>query len=142
MVNVRPESSERPHVSTAPKSSRLKETLDKILDKGVVIDAQTRIALGDCDLLALEAILILSSFKTAALIGLDFPEGINLDTPAWKDLLSKQPCPLCGKESRPKDLKDVGCPWCGWNYYPMDKESEETFDDEREKRYGRRETVE
>jgi len=137
MVNLRPESSERPHVSTAPKSSRLKETLDKILDKGIVIDAQTRIALGDCDLLALEAILILSSFKTAALIGLDFPEGTNLDTPAWKDLLSKQPCPLCGKESRPKDLKEEGCPWCGWNYHPQYDEDKESFEEERGFRFGK-----
>lgn len=102
-------------VIVRPESSGLKEVLDRILDKGVVIDTNLRVTLADFDLLALNALVILSSFKTAAKIGLDFPEGTKLDTPAWKDLISKQPCPVCGMESRARDLKEEGCPWCGWN---------------------------
>lgn len=105
-------------VNLIRKNSRegLKQTLDKILDKGVVIDTNAYVGLNDFDLLELNALMILSSFKTAGKIGLDFPEGTNLNTPAWKDLISKVPCPLCGKESRPRDLKEEGCPWCGWNF--------------------------
>jgi len=97
------------------EQSGLSELLDRILDKGIVVDATVRATLMGVDLLGIEATIILSSFKTAATIGLDFPSGTDLDTPAWKDLISKQPCPLCGMESRPKDLKEEGCPWCGWN---------------------------
>jgi rubredoxin len=115
----------------------LKETLDRILDKGVVIDLNARACLGDFKLLGINAIIILSSFKTAAKIGLDFPEGTNLNTPAWKDLLAKQPCPLCGKEQRTKELKEEGCPWCGWNYRPKYKEDKKNFVAERKYRYGK-----
>ena len=97
------------------ENSGLKQVLDRILDKGVVIDTNLRASLVDLDLLALNAHVTLSSFKTASKIGLDFPEGTNLDTPAWKDLMFKQSCPVCGMESRTTDLKEEGCPWCGWN---------------------------
>jgi len=118
-----------------PESSGLKEVLDQILDKGIVIDLNARVALSDFDLLGINATVILSSFKTAAKIGMDFPEGTKMDTPAWKDLLSKQPCPLCGKESRTKDLKEEGCPWCGWNYRPRYKDDHGGFEEERKHRY-------
>lgn len=98
-----------------PESSGLKQILDRILDKGTVIDTKLRATLADLDLLAINAQMVLSSFKTAERIGLDFPEGTNLDTPAWRNLISKQPCPICGMESRARDLKEEGCPWCGWN---------------------------
>lgn len=96
-----------------PESSGLKQMLNRILDRGVVIDTNLRAALLDFDLLALNAQMVLSSFKTASEIGLNFPEGTNLDTPPWKDLAYKQPCPVCSMES--KSLEEEGCPWCGWN---------------------------
>jgi len=104
-----------------PEETGLKELLDRILDKGVAVDASVRVNLVGVDLLGINARTILSSFKTAAKIGLDFPEGTNLNTPAWQDLITKQPCPVCGMESRPKDLKEEGCPWCGWNYRPDER---------------------
>ncbi|MCW3987822.1 MAG: gas vesicle protein [Candidatus Bathyarchaeota archaeon] len=103
-----------------PEQSSLQEMLDRILDKGVVIDAEVRIGLGCADFLGIRATIILASFKTAIKIGLAFPEGTNFDTPAWQALISKQPCPVCGMELRQKDLKDEGCPWCGWNYRPKE----------------------
>lgn len=96
----------------------LKQTLDRMLDKGIVIDTNAYLALHEVDLVDLNSMVTLSSIKTAKQIGLDFPEGTNFDTIAWKDLLSKVPCPLCGKEQRSRDLKEEGCPWCGWNYRP------------------------
>ena len=129
MANVRPE------------NSGLKEVLDRILDKGLVIDLNARAALSDFDLLGINAVVILSSFKTAGKIGLEFPEGTKMDTPAWKDLLSRQPCPLCGKESRTKDLKEEGCPWCGWNYRPKYEDDRKTFDVERKYRYSKSERL-
>jgi len=124
-----------------PGSSQdgLKQILDRMLDKGIAIDLNARACLSDFELLGINATVILSSFRTAAKIGMDFPEGTNLNTPAWKDLISRQPCPLCGKESRAKDLKEEGCPWCGWNYRPKYEDNGETFDVERKYRYSKSE---
>lgn len=99
-----------------PEETGLKELLDRILDKGVTVDTSVRIDLGSLDLLGFKAHIVLASFKTAEKIGLDFPEGTNLNTSAWQDLRTKQSCPVCGMESREDDLKEEGCPWCGWNY--------------------------
>ncbi len=101
---------------TQKSDKGLKQTLDKMLDKGVVVDARAYIALENVDLLEINALMILSSFKTAGKIGMDFPKGTNLNTQAWKDLISKVPCPLCGRESIEENLKKEGCPWCGWNF--------------------------
>lgn len=106
MVRLRPEKSRK----------GLKQTLDKMLDKGVVVDSKVHVALEDVDLLELNALMVLSSLKTARKIGLDFPEGINFNTKAWEESMSKVPCPVCGKESKEEDLKENGCPWCGWNF--------------------------
>ena len=99
-----------------PEETGLLELLERLLDKGVVVRSAVRVNLGVDELLGLKSTIILGSFKTAATIGLDFPSGTRLDTPALKDLISKQPCPVCGMESRAKDLKEEGCPWCGWNW--------------------------
>jgi len=104
-----------------PEETGLKELLDRILDKGVAVDTSVRIDLGSVDLLGAKARIILASFKTAEKIGLDFPERTNLNTPAWQDLTTKQPCPVCGMESRSTELKGEGCPWCGWNYKPDER---------------------
>jgi len=99
-----------------PEETGLKQLLDRILDKGVTIDTSVRIDLGSLDLLEAKARIILASFKMAEKIGLDFPEGTNLNTLAWQNLTTKQPCPVCGMESRSKELQEEGCPWCEWNY--------------------------
>jgi len=116
----------------------LKQVLDRMLDKGVVIDTNAYLALNDLDLLNLNALTMLSSFKAARQIGLDFPEGTDFNASAWKDLLTKVPCPLCSKEQRSKDLKAEGCPWCGWNYRPAIEEDKETFEEERKFRFGKK----
>lgn len=104
-----------------PEETGLKELLDRILDKGVAVDTSIRVDLGNLDLLGVKAQVILASFKTAEKIRLDFPEGTKLNTPAWQALISKHPCPVCGMESRQTDLKEEGCPWCGWKYSPNER---------------------
>jgi len=104
-----------------PEQTGLKELLDRVLDKGVAVDASVRVDLGSLDLLGAKAHIILASLKTARQLGLDFPEGTNFNTLAWQDLTTKQPCPVCGMESREGDLKEKGCPWCGWNYRPDER---------------------
>jgi len=105
-------------VMLKPEEAGLSRLLDIILDKGVTIDANTKVNLSGIELLGIKARTILSSFKTAAEIDLDFPKGTNFDAPGWRELITKQPCPICGMKSKPEDLKEEGCPWCGWNYRP------------------------
>jgi len=64
----------------------LADVLDRILDKGVVINADITISVVGVELLGLKIRLALASFETAARYGLEFPSGTNLDTPAWKEL--------------------------------------------------------
>jgi rubredoxin len=82
----------------------------------VAIDTNLRIDLAGIDLLKAKARIILSSFKTAAETGLDFPEGTNFNAPEWQSLTTMESCPVCGMKSTQEDLKKYGCPWCGWNY--------------------------
>jgi hypothetical protein len=105
-------------VILSPEQSRLKGILDRILDKGVAVDANVRVNLAGADLIGINARTILSSFKAAAETGLGLPKGTNFDAPGWRELITTQPCPICGMKSKPEDLKEEGCPWCGWNYRP------------------------
>lgn len=72
----------------AVSSGTLADILDRILDKGVVINADITVSLVGVELLGLQIRLALASFETAARYGLEFPGGTNLETPAWKELLA------------------------------------------------------
>lgn len=91
----------------------LPEVLDRILDKGIVIEARVRASLKEVELLQVNATIILSSFKSAVFHGLDLPSGINYETKAWRALLTKEECPNCSKMLEIEELK-LGCPWCGY----------------------------
>jgi len=104
-----------------PEETGLLDLLEIIMDKGLVVDGSVRVNFGGLDLLTTKMRIILASLKTAENAGLDFPKGINFNTPAWRDQAAKQPCPVCGKESKVEDLKKEGCPWCGWNYQPNEE---------------------
>jgi hypothetical protein len=67
-------------------TSSLADVLDRILDKGVVINADITVSVVGVELLGLQIRLALASFETAARYGLEFPSGTNLDTPAWREL--------------------------------------------------------
>ncbi len=70
----------------ALNTGTLADILDRILDKGVVINADITVSLVGVELLGLQIRLALASFETAARYGLEFPSGTNLETPAWKEL--------------------------------------------------------
>lgn len=59
-------------------SSSLAEVIDRILDKGVVIDAYVRVSLVGIELIAIEARIVIASVKTwlkyAEAVGLLQPE--------------------------------------------------------------------
>ena len=93
----------------------LADVIDRVLDKGLVINADIAVSVAGAELLGIKIRAALSSFETAAKYGLEFPSGTNLSTPAWQEaIIAKEYCPQCEKKVITDDLMTAGCPWCGW----------------------------
>ena len=93
----------------------LADVIDRVLDKGVVINADIAVRLADVELLNIRIRAVLASLETAAKYGLALPAGTNLDTEAWQEaVVKKESCPECGKRSPVRELLSEGCPWCEW----------------------------
>jgi len=93
----------------------LADVVDRVLDKGLVINADISIRLVGTELLDIKIRAALASFETAARYGLQFPSGTKLDLPAWQDAVAeKDACPQCDKRMPKTELLEKGCPWCGF----------------------------
>jgi len=93
----------------------LADVVDRILDKGLVINADIAVSVAGVELLGIKIRAALASFETAAKYGLEFPSGTELSTPAWNEALNaKEYCPQCEKVMPVEELITTGCPWCGW----------------------------
>ena len=91
------------------------DVIDRILDKGLVINADITVSLVDVELLSIRIRAVLCSLETAARYGLELPSGTNMETDAWREAQApKDNCPQCGKRNALEDLLGQGCPWCGW----------------------------
>lgn len=89
--------------------------VDKILEKGLVINADITVDVAGVELLGIKIRAALASFETAAKYGLEFPTGTNTLTDAWRNaLIEKETCPQCGKQVNTEELLNISCPWCGW----------------------------
>ena len=98
--------------------SGLADAIDRILDKGLVINADIVISVAGVELLGIKIRAALASFETAAKYGLEFPSGTNLETTAWKNaMIDKEDCPQCGKQVDRDELLNSACPWCGWDRF-------------------------
>ena len=76
----------------------LAAAIDRILDRGLVINADIVVTVGDVELLGIKIRAALASFETAAKYGLQFPSGTNIQTGAWKRaMVEKESCPQCEK---------------------------------------------
>jgi hypothetical protein len=105
-----------PLLATKNEATSLADAIDRILDKGLVINADICVSVNGVELLGVKIRAALASFETAAKYGLEFPSGTNLETGAWKEARAgnKETCPECGKRSLVEELLNEGCPWCGW----------------------------
>ena len=102
-------------VGSSGSSGTLVDVVDRVLDKGLIINADITVSITGVELLGIKIRAALASFETAAKYGLEFPSGTNLETGAWKDAqIKKETCPQCLKKSQAEILLDKGCPWCGW----------------------------
>ena len=99
----------------APSNGTLADVIDRILDKGLVINADITVSLVDVELLSIRIRAVLCSLETAARYGLELPSGTNVETDAWREAQApRDNCPQCGKRNALEDLLGQGCPWCGW----------------------------
>jgi len=106
-------------------SSGLAGAIDKILDKGLVINADITIDVAGVELLGIKIRAALASFETAARYGLEFPSGTNIETAAWKEaMIEKEECPQCSKRVDREELLNFACPWCGWESAKAKKRKE------------------
>lgn len=101
--------------ATRDTGSTLVDVIDRVLDKGLVINADICISVAGVELLGIKVRAALASFETAAKYGLEFPSGTNYQTAAWKEaMIGKEECPQCNKRVPAEELLNEGCPWCGW----------------------------
>lgn len=96
-------------------ATNLADAVGRILDKGLVINADITVSLAGVELLGIKIRAALASFETAARYGLEFPSGTNLNTPVWREaIVDKITCPRCGESVERGALMNDRCPWCGW----------------------------
>ena len=96
-------------------SASAADLIDRILDKGLVINADIKVAVVGVEILDIRIRAALASFETAAKYGLEFPSGTRMETPAWQEaMVGKETCPQCAKRVPVEELAGEGCPWCGW----------------------------
>ena len=65
-------------------SGTLADVVDRILDKGLVINADITVSVVGVELLGIKIRAALASFETAAMYGLEFPSGTKLPQLAGK----------------------------------------------------------
>ncbi len=97
-------------------SGGLADAVERILDRGLVINADISVSVAGTELLGIKIRAALASFETAALYGLDFPSGTNLNAAGWREadrikakteyvnrreghLLIEDGCPVSGLEN-------------------------------------------
>lgn len=93
----------------------LAAVIDRVLDKGLVINADIAVSVAGTELLGIKIRAALASFETAAQFGLQFPSGTDTETAAWNEAkIEKEECPQCDKRVTTEQLLNENCPWCGW----------------------------
>ncbi len=101
---------------TKSNSVTLVDLIDRILNKGLVINADITVSIAGIELLGIKIRAAVASFETAARYGLEFPSGTNFNTNSWRTIECElEACPSCNKRLLKEDLLNSGCPWCGWS---------------------------
>lgn len=100
--------------TTSESDAGLAGAVDRILDKGLVINADVTIDVAGTELLGIKVRAALASFETAAEYGLEFPAGTE-ETKSYAEARARtETCPQCAKRVEKEVLLEDECPWCGW----------------------------
>ncbi|MFC7240272.1 gas vesicle protein GvpJ [Saliphagus sp. GCM10025317] len=65
-------------VQPSRQQADLADVVEMLLDKGIVINADIAVSIGDTQLLGIQLRAAIASFETAAKYGLEFPEGTDM----------------------------------------------------------------
>ena len=107
---------------TMANSATIVDVIDRVLDKGLIINADIRVSLVGVELLEVKIRAALASFETAAKYGMELPSGTNTKAAAWKSAYAEtENCPLCKKRVPTEELFSEGCPWCYWKSGKADR---------------------
>jgi hypothetical protein len=88
-------------VERAPAGSSLVDVLDRVLDKGIVIDAFVRVSLVGIDLIGVEARIVVASVETY----LKYSDQIGVTGPAARPSLSGLTDELARMQAENAELK-------------------------------------
>ncbi len=103
-----------PLQATRDGGNTLADVIDRVLDKGLVINADICVSIAGVELLGIKIRAALASFETAAKYGLEFPSGTNYEKAAWREAeVGKEICPQCSKKVAAEELLNEVRPWCG-----------------------------
>lgn len=86
-------------VATTGDTSSLVDVIDRILDKGLVINADIVISLVGVELLGIKIRAALASFETAAKYGLEFPTGTILHSAGAQSLTAEKTEKVAGQKA-------------------------------------------
>ncbi|SIR81562.1 gas vesicle protein GvpJ [Natronorubrum thiooxidans] len=100
----------------------LAEVVEMLLDKGIVINADIAVSIGDTQLLGVQIRAAIASFETAAKYGLEFPEGTDM-----RRVAAAVDDPELAEMERPKPPID---PTRGVNVTPDERYADETRADD------------
>ncbi|OIB59241.1 gas vesicle protein GvpJ [Natrialba sp. SSL1] len=104
------------------QQSDLADIVEMLLDKGIVINADIAVSIGDTQLLGIQLRAAIASFETAAKYGLEFPEGTDMQRVA-----EAAGDPELAEMERPKPAID---PTRGVNVTAADDDDEEDGSDD------------
>ena len=90
-------------VERAPGGTSLIDVLDRVLDKGIVIDAWVRISLVGIDLITVEARVVVASIDTY----LKYAEAVGLTPAVSRPALTPAPAEPAGEETRRRVTVEV-----------------------------------
>ncbi len=107
------------------EATGLAELIDRLLDKGLVINADISVSLAGTELLGIKIRAALASFETAAKFGLAFPSGTDMTAQAWNVLEpEKTICLVCGNALYAKSKKV--CFDCSWKHLEVAQNAEKS----------------
>jgi hypothetical protein len=111
-----------PGLAEPGSGASLADVLDRILDKGVVINADIAVSVVGVELLGIKLRAAVASFETAARYGLEFPTGVDMSAPAWRELgrvppavNGDRPAMPAANSSRPGAARRPGAPEEDWH---------------------------
>ncbi|QRV14619.1 gas vesicle protein [Haloterrigena salifodinae] len=103
----------------------LAEVVEMLLDKGIVINADIAVSIGDTQLLGVQLRAAIASFETAAKYGLEFPEGTDM-----RRVAAAVDDPEIAETDRPNPTID---PTSGVNVTPDERYEDEETETESER---------